>query len=171
MGAGGARRLATCSEISVQQTQWLKSNQYSWAPADLGQNALVVADAHVKDVEVRGCGQAMAFTGLAEPILITMPMAASSPPPAGFEGILRCARFDSVARAWTTDGLTVEAHDSNSGTITCAATVAGGSYTAYQENVPLPTTTVTTTATTAAQTRVDTPQVSAGGGVLVQGRF
>ena len=50
MSAGGVRRLAVCGEISVQQTQWLKSNQYSWAPADLGQNAHVAADANVKDI-------------------------------------------------------------------------------------------------------------------------
>lgn len=160
-----SRRLSeSCNALTVQQTEWLRSNPYHWAPPTLGFNAFVQPNADVKVVGLRRCGVPLATNGTESPFQIGLPLA-ELPVPVGFEAIPRCGLFNESLQAWLTDDVSLkEPVDAEAGEVTCLATSGAGSFTAFLELVPLPSRTTWTPASMGDCARTALPLLPEGAG-------
>eukprot|EP00930_Biecheleria_cincta_P054301 TRINITY_DN4031_c0_g1_i1.p1 TRINITY_DN4031_c0_g1~~TRINITY_DN4031_c0_g1_i1.p1 ORF type:complete len:1917 (+),score=290.80 TRINITY_DN4031_c0_g1_i1:241-5751(+) len=156
----------SCTELGIQQTDWLSSNPYHWANSSIGLTH-VATDASVKVLEITKCGTIFSFSDIDPPMSmdIQMPAAPAADPPYGYSFEPRCARFDSSGNQWTTDGLRVlQPLSIYPKTVQCLATIGGSAYTGLFLPVPLPPTftatakTTTVTATVATSTSTATAQ-------------
>merc|ERR1719424_7419 len=152
----GGRRLSNCSDIGVQQTEWVGTNPHHWSTSNASTAAKTIAvesDADVKVVEVRRCGINMVLKALTDPLEISLKLPKMSlAAPSGYKNVPHCVLFDPTTGIWSADGISVKAdqtgltHTKVAGdAISCLATRGGGSFTAVWKAMWIPTTTTTTT--------------------------
>jgi len=125
-GWDSARRLddssSSCSTLFVQQTEWLGSNPFWWAPAGNGLNNFVAKTATVKTLELKTCdGTSASLEGVSFKLTVRLPTKVSS-------GVLKCAFYEKGSRSWSSDGVSF-ASSTASGMGTCESTRGVGAYT------------------------------------------
>lgn len=177
-GLTWGRRLSSCTDIHIQQTNWIGSNPFSYADPTQGEvqalwkgplNAYVPANATVKILSMEACGEPLEYvqsdarrmvitlTGSsALSVTLTMP-AVPGDPDEGYGWDPVCAWFNANTSEWSTEGTEiVSSADESGGDVTCDATgsadsPAGGynaAYTGVWVEYLLPTTTTSTTSST-----------------------
>ncbi|CAJ1364916.1 unnamed protein product [Effrenium voratum] len=127
-GAFAGRRLdASCGEMEVQVTEWLKSNPYSYTQKVVGSEGSVAESAEdVFSVEITSCS----FPAVVlEPVSVSLPLPSFG---AGSDFVPTCARFDSSSDSWTSDGVSTSI-DSASGKVTCSSTHTKTSYAVFAD--------------------------------------
>ncbi|CAJ1349272.1 unnamed protein product [Effrenium voratum] len=143
-GAFAGRRLAaSCGDLEVQITEWLKSNPYSYTQNVAGSNGLVAENADdTFAVEITSCSDA---TVVSEPVSVSLPLPAFGAAPAGYRFIPTCARFDVPSDSWTSNG--VSTTNAASGTVMCSSMETKTSYAVFAHVVESGTTQLSTTST------------------------
>jgi hypothetical protein len=120
---GGRRLTATCSQVTVQQTSYHKTNIYQWA---LSPSFTVPSDATLKTVEVR-CSPAGQQSNLVDQVVIVL---TSTSPLNGTDGLNPvCVVFNETTGSWSKEGVEWQS-EANS---TCISAHDIGTYTVAWE--------------------------------------
>lgn len=118
----GRRLDGLCGTLSVQVTEWLKSNPFSYTEEVLGTTASVSEKADVLSVEINYCNR----SALTRPISVAIPM-----PDFGDSDLIpTCARFDKAADSWVTSDVETKLN-ATVGTVTCSSGFTVTSYTVF----------------------------------------
>jgi len=115
-----------CGNLStVQVTEWLKSNPFSYAEIVVGTSASIAPKADVLSVEINYCN----LIALRHPISVTLPL----PNSGETDAIPTCARFETAEDSWVIRDVTTVV-DTTAGTVRCSSTRTMSSYTVFLNN-------------------------------------